>query len=64
MKIIAKTILALIAMAGIGFLFNEDSEGILLFVEKFSAIAVLAGCAKAYLALDKNNKKDYSNEAM
>lgn len=62
MKIIANIILGVIALVAIGFLFNENTTGILCIVEKLSAIAVLVGCAKGYLALDKNNKTDYSNE--
>lgn len=62
MKTIANIILGVIALVAIGFLFNENTTGFMCIVEKLSAIAVLAGCAKAYLALDKNNKTDYSNE--
>lgn len=63
MKTIAKIILGAIALVAIGFLFNENTTGIIAcIVEKLSAIAVLAGCALGYLALDKGNKTDYSNE--
>lgn len=62
MKAIAKIILGTIALVAIGFLFNENTTGIACIVEKLSAIAVLAGCAKGYLALDKGNEPDYSNE--
>lgn len=62
MKTIAKIILGAIALVAIAFLFNENTTGFMCIVEKLSAIAVLAGCALGYLALDKGNKTDYSNE--
>jgi hypothetical protein len=62
MKAISKIILGIIALVAIGFLFNENTTGFLCIVEKMSAIVVLAGCALGYLALDKGNKTDYSNE--
>lgn len=62
MKAISKIILGIIALVAIGFLFNENTTGFFCIVEKMSAIVVLAGCALGYLALDKGNKTDYSNE--
>jgi hypothetical protein len=57
-----KSILAIAAFLAIGFLFNENTEGLAMIVEKLLAIAGLYACARIYLAIDKGNEPDYSNE--
>lgn len=61
-KLMIKAILAIAALLAIGFLFNEDTEGFICIIEKLTSIATLFVCARIYLAIDKGNEPDYSNE--
>lgn len=61
-KLMIKSILAIAAFLAIGFLFNERSEGFAMIIEKLLAAAGLYGIARVYLAIEKDNMPDYSNE--
>lgn len=63
MRTLLNIFFSAIAIIGLCFLFNENSEGWAMLAEKALSIVALATTAFAYLAINGNpHKREYSEE--